>query len=47
MTGFKNEVAVGQVTELLVDGQVFGEKQIKELLKGVKAEPIVKSKKGK
>jgi len=47
VTGFFKEKAVGQVDAILIDSQVFGVKQIKELLKGVEAEPLTKSKKGK
>jgi len=47
MTGKFKDGHIGQLTSLLVDGQEFGEKQIKELLKGIKAEKIVKSAKGK
>ncbi len=47
MTGFLRGRAVSQVDKLLIDGQEFGEKQIKEILKDVIAEPIKKAKKGK
>jgi len=45
MTGFFKGKPRGQVDMLLIDKQEFGEKQIKELIKGVKAEKIVKGKK--
>lgn len=35
MTGFLKEKAVGQVDAILINGEVFCEKQIKEVLKGV------------
>jgi len=48
MTAFnKDGQAKFQLGSLQADGQRFGADQIKELLKGVKAESIVKSKKGK
>ena len=47
MTAFFKDKAVSQVDSFQIDGQRFGEKQIKALLKGVVAEPLTKSKKGK
>jgi len=47
MTGFFKGKGVSQVDAVLINGQTFGEKQIKEILKDVVAEPIVKKKKGK
>lgn len=47
MTAFFKGKAVGQTDAILVDGQLFGEKQIKEILKDIKAEskPTTKRKK--
>lgn len=47
MTGFFREKARGQIDVILINGQKFGEEQIKELLKGVKANPILKKEKQK
>lgn len=47
VTGFFKEKAISQIDVILVDGQKFGVVQLKELLKGVKAEPIAKNKKEK
>ena len=47
MTGYFRDKAVSQIDAILVDGQKYGEKQLKALLKDVVAEPLSKSKKGK
>lgn len=47
MTGFFKGKAVSQVDAILVDGQRFEEKQLKEILKEVKADPNTKQSKGK
>jgi len=48
MTGFLKGLAVSQVDEVLVmDGKIFGEKQLQEILKDVKPWEKVKKKRGK
>lgn len=44
MTAFFKGKGVSQVDSILVDGKVFGETQLKEILKGVEPIKVVKKK---